>query len=697
VSKKEHQKHQKQQKQLQKRERLAALREALGYNMFGEDMARKEIRQAMEDGQFKQAEWLLLDYVEKHPNNIDALDQLGDVCQQTRNLETFRWVSEKILQLHPNNLMAYFRFFTAASTIPHPAGMVWAAKKIKKRCPRYKETLPRGAEELDGFIRGALEMELPIVTKFRKDMTKSGYDVSGCSDEQIIELLRDQELVTTFLPIKRFNETILLCERLIRKFPFFQSAYNNRSLAILFEYGPDRAEESLNEALERKPNNVCSLCYKLQQLSLLGKREEMQPYIERLRSLTLPEGYEASNYFGAKIEGFAWAHLEDDVIATYIAARKNSRKDEWDNAPIYQLAKHYAATAYALKGERKKAIALWKECDAIPIAMINLEDIQKPEGKRNGAWYFDFAYWIPHRCHTEFRKICKKHQIFEDIPNREKQAEQYIPAACQQILQQYPCLYKMFIEILRYGDEMSRHWVFIFVSNDKSCPREVVEALIEFTQSSCGSDELRSESLRLLQEAGVLPEISANFFVKGEKENVQTTHTKIYFEPKDIGLAEPALTRLQQATELMHHGEFQQALNRFNKLSSENPNNASLLFNAAQCRRGLGEEEQFRDAIDDIAKRFPDYIHGQIAIASLLIDDLLPNEAYLRLIRIFQKEELHTSEAKNLFLTLTQCCLARNEVAEAKNFYQMLKKVADRFPTFSSLQKEINELYGLNK
>ncbi|MDR1962980.1 MAG: hypothetical protein LBQ50_04305, partial [Planctomycetaceae bacterium] len=73
-------KHQKHKKQLQKRERLATLREALGYNMFGEDIVLKKIRQVMENKQFEQAEQLLLDYVEKHPNNIDALDKLGDVC-----------------------------------------------------------------------------------------------------------------------------------------------------------------------------------------------------------------------------------------------------------------------------------------------------------------------------------------------------------------------------------------------------------------------------------------------------------------------------------------------------------------------------------------------------------------------------------------------------------------------------------------
>jgi len=671
---------QKKRKKEQKRKERLGKHRAMLTALGRDDGFLEHIADLTLEGDYKTARGLLLEYVEKYPKNARAFGTLASVCASMEDYSHMFWAAERLLNVGLRTFEDYTIYHTACVANAMPAVLV-ACEELLKRRFQFQ-----GKENIN-------ELREELLTSFRSNAARDGVDVSVYTDEDLLTLMRGQELSTLYLGIKHFDEAIKICDQMIARFPFFASPYNNKALAIMYDRGPDAAESFLQFTLERHPDNMFAIAFKIRQLALLGRHGELPDYSHRLAEvpMTYPNPFD---FYNGKIEAFAWADDLERIVELYPIAVKEIG-DGWDMTRLpCALTTHYAAVAHARLGNRKTAIELWESIPpgTIETAAENLEDIQKPIEEQNGPWFFSDDHWMPMQFYTMFRqdKNMRKAMELEDEEEKGDQFLQHSKVFFNRAFTLFPSLESTLVEILRRGGPDSRDWARLFIGL-RETPK-FKAAAIEYVQGQSGSDKCRHKYLSVLAEAEwFVPEGAIRFWHQGEWRNIETFGTQIYFEA--VEMVPPLSSAGQElgakAMELARKGKYEKALVLLEKVNKREPGRAPIMHNIATFNLALGNKDIYDEIIDELAQKFPDYFFLKIALAKRLIEQEQYDEAFSILTTLQKQREMHISEFKALQGTIIYCHLKNGKIEAAKSVYDYAAGVIDEdFPSWASFRLE---------
>ena len=677
--KKEQQKKKKREKV--RKERLDKYRQTMLAERGRDDGFLDQIFDINRERDYATSRAMLLEYVERYPKIARPFRELAITCSHMDDYPGMFWAAERLLQVGQRTLEDYTLYRAACLYNGMPAVLQACVEQMQRKFQVNNE------DDIT-FIRTT------ILADFKKAVTASNYDVTPYSDEQLLELMQAHEKSTTYLSAHRFDLTVKCCDQLIARFPFFTSAYNNKALAIMFDSGPAAAEESLQQALEHHPDDLFAIAFKIRQLALLGRHEELIFYRDRL--IALPKVItNEHDFYNTKIEALAWADALEQIVEIYQLAREDVG-DEWDMMDQkWILVTHCVAVAQARLGNREAAIELW---ESIPFGMCkiaadNLEDIQKPVGEQNGPWFFDDMYWIPNRLFMMFRKECARLNI-DDLEDGEqtKHAGKVLNALNKKALSLFPALEQTLVEMLKRGGESSRHWVRSYIGVSEM--PKLKAAVLEFVKGQSGSDEYRVNVLNFITQQKWLSSGQVQMWQKGELHEIETFGTEIYWEAniRDEPWSEKHADMIYEAQEAAKDGDYEEAIELLTEVNRECPGQSSVLFNIASFHQGIGQPEVYEKMIDEIVRDFPDYFFGKTAIAKRLILQNRTDEAWEILSPLQRLPRMHISEFKTLYGVIVLFHLAKGDEESAQKVYQMAHNVVgDEFSDLEQLRWELKQ------
>jgi tetratricopeptide (TPR) repeat protein len=680
MSKQRKEQQKKKKREKVRKERLNKYREMLAAR-GRDDGFVEHIHDLLKKDDYETAREMLLEYIERFPKIARPYFLLAKVCAEIDDLPGMFWAAEQLLEVGERTFEDYMMYSAACML----NGLSSTTVECDKQMQRRFQT------ESDPDIVAVRE---EILAMFKNDAALQGDDLTPYSDEQLLDLMQRHEKANLYLGSQRFDLAIRHCDKLITRYPFFRSSYNNKALAVMLDQGPEAAEPLLQEAFEHHPDNLFAIVFKIRQLALLGRQEELPEYCERLAAVPLILPHKA-DIFAAKIEAFAWADDLERVIKTYDLAI-NEAGEDWDitSRNSYTQATHYAAVALARLGDSEAAIELWKSIPpgVFDTADENLEDIQKPIGEQNGPWFFDHIHWMPKRLFDTIRQESKRHPIRKDMDEEERTEliVQNIKPIFKKAFVELPSLERTLAEMLKRGSSTCRAWVRMLLPYCSS--PELKTAVLDFASGDAGSDDCRNEFVISCSKLDWLPSKEIQFWKDGEEITIRTFSQEIHWEVdnEDSPLSEKGLEKLYEASEALKHGNHAKSIKLFKELIDEEPKAPSVLYNLSLNYLILGAKDKYDEIIDKLVQEFPDYLFGQTALAQRLIKQGQLDEGWEIVKTLQESPRLHGSEFKALSCSQILYYMAKGEMDTARQVQQNAVQIyGEDFPSLEHMQREL--------
>jgi len=694
MTKKQSNNRKKQRRERQRREKRQVRSHDTHYNRAD------RLHYLIAQGKMEEARYLVLDLVEQRPKDQHLHDILAQICQEVGDTASLLWTAERLIALDPKDFNGYAYRFNSAISAKMPAVAIETVKAME-RIPHDQEY----DTKIKKFLAAFSEKEL--AAEFRRESAEAGDDFSDYDDETILSLLANHERSLFYLHNQKFNLAVEICDNIIRSFPIFRSAYNNKALAILLWKGAEKAGPALDEALTHHPDNVFALSFKIQQLVKLGLRDELPPLLGRLKATQPWKPKGNLDFFSAKMEAFAWAGEEEALLTTYNEAKADTG-DDWQIESSHACAHmaFLAGVAHALRGEVDEAAVLLRQAVRCPeishIAMRNRDDLRKSEGERNGPWYFDVDDWIPQRFFMEMVANGELHRILgdsatEDEEERKRLVERYLFPLYTQAYKRWPYLRSLRIEMLDRGGQDTRDWIMVNIGDYPDT--EFVDALKTFSAGQKGTDAFRLQILNTLGKLKLMKPGVVRRWHGGKQTEQYIFGFEIhcYQDKTQTRLSNRGIDILTEAADLIGKYKLDRAIEMLEKLDAKEPNDPSVLYNIAVCKEAQGKKDEFRLMIERLLSIRPNYFFARVAKAKCLAVDKRFGESFEIFTELLGMSSLHVSEAVALIGALTVYHLAKGEVEAANSLFQMGQSMfPDRFSSWKQLRSEAGLSGGLS-
>jgi tetratricopeptide (TPR) repeat protein len=351
-----------------------------------------------------------------------------------------------------------------------------------------------------------------------------------------------------------------------------------------------------------------------------------------------------------------------------LAALRGAKAIEhFEHAPTSFYLYHLAAVAECRLGYDEAAERLWQKSLKIAPgnghARQNLDDARKPAGERNGPWSFPLNHWLSQQMVDDMQTELGK------VTARDEEAHQQ---ALERFLQKRPEVLHMLPVLLERGDPAGRQFAINLINTAKT--PAMLEMLRAFALGQHGSDAQRTEAIRVLQQAGVLPNGAFRFWLKGEWQELMFLMNEISDEP--VGSLPPEVQPLfEQAYELMVNKDDPDRAEAILKQALEiAPDQPTLLNNLAVAYVRQGRNQEADELTEQIFERFPDYFFGRINRANKLIRAGQFDEAAELLKGLLQRPKLHVSEYEALVTAYIELGLKSGQKETARQWYENLKR-----------------------
>ena len=683
MSKQRKEQQKKKKREKVRKERLGKYREMLA-SRGRDDGFTEHINDLLKQNDYKTAREMLLEYIERYPKITRPYWLLSKVCAGLEDGVGAFWAAEQLLEVGERDYENYLLYRAACTQNRMPATLIDCDEQMQRRFRLPSLQLP--GEEINFAA-----MRVELLAAFKNDCVLGGDDITPYSDEQLLDLLQRQEKATLYLSSQRFDLAIRHCDKLIVRYPFFRSAYNNKALAVMLDQGPDAAEPFLQQAFEHHPDNLFAIAFKIRQLALLGRYEELPGYCERLAAV--PQIFpNKHDFFTGKIEAFAWADDLERIIETYQLVLEEYGDEGWDlNHPPCAQAMHHAAVAYARVGDSESAIELWESIPrgTLDIVDENLADIQNPIGEQNGPWFFEYGQWLPKQLFDTIRKESKQYpkQEHTDKEERMKLIAEHIKPILTKAFIELPSLGGTLVDMLKRGGEDSRNWVRLCLEH---CPAEELKsAVLDFIAGQAGSDECRNDFVMTCSRFGWLPSNTVQFWLEGAETTMQVSNLEIYWESDEeqYPLSPDGHHKFAASTQALRDENIGKAMKLLNEINDQEPGNVSVLYNLAVCYLRLGQEDVFYARLEQLMQEFPDYLFGRVALAQRLIKQDRLEEAMELMKPLYEMTRMHGSEFKAFAGAQIFYHLAKGDVDMARKIHQNGVSVCGKtFPAWKEFQ-----------
>jgi tetratricopeptide (TPR) repeat protein len=518
---------------------------------------------------------------------------------------------------------------------------------------RFLERWPDGKDA--GHARGALRVIEPELERILTMVNLPGeerYEAAELHEES--QVLMEQGQIA---------QAIATANKLLERLPGFVPALNNLSQMQHLDNRPAESIATAERVLEIEPQNFHALGNLARYLFLQGRAGEARRVADRLRSAQS----DRDDIWIKKAETFSFLGEDQAVMEAFEGAQAAGTLENLSNV---EMLYHLAAVASWRLGEEERARELWRQClemaPGFEFARANLEDSSRPEGERNGPWAFTLNYFMRREALDEMLKETRE-------AVRRNKAD--FTKAMQDYARRHPEITHLIPYLLERGDPMGRDFAIRLAGAIKT--PELLATLRDFALSQQGSDQARMQAAQTATQEGLLPSgVATRMWIKGEWKDILMFGVEISPEPDEKDMLLPKVERLAaDAMEEVKYGDPAKGERMLKQAIEIAPDIPSLLNNLAAAYGRQGKDEEARNLLAEIRRRFPNYFFGITNEAMNLARDGKPDEAEELLKPLFQLKRMHTSEYASLCCAQVEIAIARRNRESALSWIQMWENV----------------------
>lgn len=490
--------HKKRKKEEIRKARLAKERARLPIRTSSRDARfADQVTELVKSGYHAEAVELLVPYVEKNPLQAGPLGILVVAAEGCGDYATMYWAAQRLVDLKTDKVEDYVLYFNSCAKCDLVMTTYMAAKLISPFAPRiggadrFDELLDGFQEAIDG-VREMARIEAPVVGE-------------TYSDDRLLEFVRIQEQTMLFIKSAKNEWAIQWSDRMIRRFPESPFPFAMKAMAVMLRYGPDKAEEYFQQGLSNFPDSFVLLCYRIRQLAMLSRWEEIPECFKRLDAIPIASTHRPPELTLLKMQSLIWAKQYDVALELYRNV-PGILGEAWDVArsPACAGIVHLAAVILAKRGESVDSMFL--EAATCPgadiVVMENAEDVEKPKKERNGPWFFGAICYIPELLYDMFDPILRNIPPEPSDDEVDAWIREKVRPICREALRRWPYFPDLLTELVRSGNNAGRHWAGMFIGtcDDPS----FIEAVREIAIGTEGTPELRQNYRDALLGAGLV-------------------------------------------------------------------------------------------------------------------------------------------------------------------------------------------------
>ncbi len=608
---------------------------------FQEELARAE--RLIEQGAYGEALDVLTALNERYPNRPSVLSRMADVFFETEDYPNYLKTTYSLYNLTPNDPNVVFDLGSVCPIMGFPAFALQLYRQFLKRWPKHEL-----AAEAQERVR-QLEEILKVL-------------ISGASFPADPEIMALHDEVRLCMMMEEYARGRKIAGKLLAKYPNFLPALNNLSLICWMEGDLEEAIQTAQRVLDIDPQNHHALSNLSRFFYLQGQPEKAFQYAQRLKAVQkdFPE------VWVKKVEALAFLGDDEGVVSVQYDDEAIADLSPWEAALFYCCR---AASEYRL-GNTQKARSLWRKAlthDAdFPLAVKNLENLQRPPHERYSPWPLPMHYWISS---GQLKGLAEMAERAHSLP------EERGAAFVRRYLDEHTHLPFLARPILERGSPETKE--FIVRLADLSGHPTLLEALKEYALASYDPDEQRLAAARILVEHEFIPPGTVKMWIEGKQTEILMFGFLISKEPRAEAILLGRAGELSsQAVEALQSNRPAEAERLFREAIQIQPQHPSLQYNLAMALQLQGKTAESEAVLDRVIESFPDYFFGRIALARRLIQAEKLDEARDVLFGLMRgRKELHTSEFSALAATQVDLLIAQKEYESVASWLRIWEQI----------------------
>ncbi len=601
-------------------------------------------QELINSGETEQAIFLLESLDASNPKNIEVLGLLADGYMDLGDIVLYEDVMRILAQLQPNDMDIQNNLIMAYTMNRHMGLAYQTMEKFESHWPGHPLVSRIGS------IMHKLKAELVEQAAIFEIPEESAVAAQALFDELRISMLSAD-----------YERTRVQAEELLKKFPKFVPAQNNLVEIYAMEGRLLQAIHISNQVLETIPDNIHALANLVRLCFLSGKPAEALEYANRLKHSKAP----ATDRWMKIAQALTFIEDDQGVLDLYQQARAAKQADPEELGPDFF---HLLAVAAAHLDMEKLAIKYWKEAlklDPYHDPVIeNLEDICLPKENRQGPWAFTLGDWLIAPLVNDLVNYLPKSQKGSSL-NRE--------CISKLVDEKYPEILFLASHLIERGDVNSRNLV-VHLACTSTHPK-LVEVALAFVRGKRGTFEERFSAANLLVQDNLLTPGPIRLWHDGEFKDLLLLNTEIVNDSASRHMPRKVRKFFEQAVRFLEDGNGEEAQIVLEQALVMEPDNPSLLNNLAGAHMLQGHDKIFKQMMEDLCARFPDYFFGKIYRANQARVSGNFDEARQILGGLFQKNKMLISEFVGLCKAQVELGLAENNKDYARNWLQTWERI----------------------
>lgn len=577
-----------------------------------------QVRALLESGRATQAEQRLKLLDHAYDDYPEVLELWVDVHYEARDWPAYEWDLFRLVQAAPEHALAAYALGAACLVMKRQALAVQAMQAFLERWPEH-EKAPDARQVLDEAqpqaARRAQQLGLPeqgsgLLADFERAELLHEKEAYQAADRQLQQVLAQQE---DWLPALRLQ---------------IQVRQEEGDLA--------GALASLERLLAQHPADSMALAQQVQLRLCSGEPSAARQAADRL----LAQDPEQPAIWMHQLLALAWLGAGKQALALYQRSQQAGPQvvNALDRTPYYQ---HLAAYAHALQGEEQAAQQLWQRALAgdpnLLQARENLDDLREPPTRRCGPWAFGLLDWLPAKL---------THELLALMEQGAAQSGSEAWQGLRGYLEAHPQLAQTAHYMLQRGSRPAIELVLGLAALSQHPP--LLGALQAFFTGQHGTDAHRLQAAYLLLANDRIAPGEQRLWLFGEWHTLNLRRYEVAFEPVRIP-ASPRVQRLvDRAFAALMNADYRRGQELLERALELAPDLPELINNLAFACRELGELDRAQELVEDLRRRFPDYLPGVYAEAQIALNRGEIAVAAGLLEQIAGRPQLHISELETL-------------------------------------------------
>jgi len=596
----------------------------------------------------------------RYPNNGEVLSELLNVAYELHDMRTYLDACERLLKLDPTNADLTLALAGAYLGNLRLASALATFRHFLQQFPQHEHAAEARQE----------------MTELEARMSDLLRDL-GVSGESGLEIAMLHERVLGLLDQGKYRQARETAEELLKRYPDFPPALNNIAQAYCAEGNLAQAIATTERVLTKHPDNFHALANMVHYRAMSGNFEQARIFAERLKSV---QSIVVDSWM-RKAEAAAYLGDDQAILDAFHGAEQAGHLKPPLGDP---LLFHLAATAHMRLGNEREARKLWQRALAIALgfrlAKENLDDLRNSIGERHAPWFFEQGNWITPRFAQDLQAILERFA-------RKTANEHAVREAMRQFVQQHPEIVALAPVLFDRGDAKSRELV-LQIAQIVEIP-ELFAALRDFGLSQRGPDSMRHTALRIVSEAGLLPEGSVRMWMEGKWQEVILLNYEINDEPTFHHSAQVE-TWLVDSIRAEEAGDLDRAEKLLRRALQVEPHAPDLLNNLATIYDLRGQHQEADALLHQLLEQHPDYSFPRINLALKCIQrgDLEQADTLLKPLQT--RKRFNMSEFGYYLNAQMELLMARKQPDDARKWLEMWQQMDPENPLVMDWQMRLS-------